>query len=182
MQDALGLAESGNLEGTVPGASSLGADRKDWKAVDSAYNRRITGDSTVRFSGPVVVDGRSRGVPACSGAGITPWGTHLAAEENFNAVFGTDEPDWRRGEKHVRYGLSAGGFGQPWHRADPRFDLAAREARPDEFGWIAEPDPRHPDAGVSASAADRHATALRDAGLITTVRNGPTVPHTGTAR
>ncbi|GGW84057.1 transcriptional regulator [Streptomyces malachitofuscus] len=33
-------------------------------------------------------------------------------------------------------------------------------------------------AGVSPSAASRHATALRDAGLVTTVRNGPTVLHT----
>lgn len=33
-------------------------------------------------------------------------------------------------------------------------------------------------AGVSASAASRHATALRDAGLITSIRNGPTVVHT----
>ncbi|MFF0724426.1 ArsR family transcriptional regulator [Streptomyces sp. NPDC004134] len=33
-------------------------------------------------------------------------------------------------------------------------------------------------AGVSASAASRHATALRDAGLITTVRHGPAVLHT----
>lgn len=33
-------------------------------------------------------------------------------------------------------------------------------------------------AGVSASAASRHATVLRDAGLITTTRNGPAVLHT----
>jgi DNA-binding transcriptional ArsR family regulator len=33
-------------------------------------------------------------------------------------------------------------------------------------------------AGVSASAASKHATVLRDAGLITTVRNGPSVLHT----
>ncbi|MFJ9111673.1 helix-turn-helix domain-containing protein [Streptomyces sp. NPDC102283] len=33
-------------------------------------------------------------------------------------------------------------------------------------------------AGVSASAASRHATVLRDAGLITTARNGPAVLHT----
>ncbi|MBC9731084.1 helix-turn-helix domain-containing protein [Streptomyces sp. TRM68367] len=33
-------------------------------------------------------------------------------------------------------------------------------------------------AGVSASAASRHATALRDAGLIASVRHGPTVLHT----
>ncbi|MFI7411225.1 alkaline phosphatase PhoX [Streptomyces sp. NPDC049627] len=86
-----------------------------WKAVDSAYNRRITGDSPVRFSGPVAVDGRSRGVLACGGHGITPWGTYLAAEENFNAAFGTDEPDpairsrRSRGESgRVRLGRGAG--------------------------------------------------------------------------
>ncbi|MFI9763146.1 hypothetical protein ACIHFB_35065 [Streptomyces sp. NPDC051963] len=33
-------------------------------------------------------------------------------------------------------------------------------------------------AGVSASSASRHATALRDGGLITTTRNGPAVLHT----
>ncbi|MFG2553604.1 ArsR family transcriptional regulator [Streptomyces sp. NPDC048581] len=33
-------------------------------------------------------------------------------------------------------------------------------------------------AGVSASAASRHATALRDAGLITSIRNGQSVLHT----
>lgn len=33
-------------------------------------------------------------------------------------------------------------------------------------------------AGVSASAASRHATVLRDAGLTTTIRNGPSVLHT----
>ncbi|MFJ8560960.1 ArsR family transcriptional regulator [Streptomyces microflavus] len=33
-------------------------------------------------------------------------------------------------------------------------------------------------AGVSASSASRHATALRDAGLVTTVRTGPSVLHT----
>ncbi|MFK4687284.1 PhoX family protein [Streptomyces pristinaespiralis] len=117
-----------------------------WKAVDSARNRRVTGDTPVRFSGPVAVDGRPRGVLACSGHGITPWGTYLAAEENVNAAFGTDDPHWRRDEQHVRYGLSANGFGHPWHHFDARFDLAAPEARPEEFGWIVELDPHDPSA------------------------------------
>jgi DNA-binding transcriptional ArsR family regulator len=33
-------------------------------------------------------------------------------------------------------------------------------------------------AGISASSASRHATALRDAGLVVTVRHGPSVLHT----
>ncbi|UYQ65444.1 PhoX family protein [Streptomyces peucetius] len=115
-----------------------------WQAVDSTRNRRITGDTPVRFSGPVTVDRTARGVLACSGHGVTPWGTYLAAEENFNAFFGTDDPGWRRSEADVRYGLSATGFGHSWHRADPRFDLASAEARPKEFGWVVEFDPGDP--------------------------------------
>ncbi|MGW0819805.1 PhoX family protein [Streptomyces sp. NPDC002845] len=115
-----------------------------WQAVDSARNRRITGDTPVRFSGPVTVAGEPRGVLACSGHGVTPWGTYLAAEENFNAFFGTDDSTWRRREAHVRYGLSATGFGHPWHRTEPRFDLASAQARPEDFGWVVEFDPRDP--------------------------------------
>jgi secreted PhoX family phosphatase len=129
-----------------------------WKAVDSTYNRRVTGDSPVRFSGPVAVDGRPRGVLACSGHGTTPWGTYLAAEENFQAAFGTDDPHWRRDEQHVRYGLSPNGHGHPWHHADRRFDLAAPEAKPDQFGWIVELDPRDPSSvPVKRTALGRYA-------------------------
>ncbi|MEI7031235.1 PhoX family protein [Streptomyces pratensis] len=117
-----------------------------WKTVDSPYNRRITGDSPVRFSGPVPFEGRARGVLACSGHGVTPWGTYLATEENTGACFGTDDTDWQRGEEEVRYGLSAGGHGHPWHEADARFDLASQQARPDRFGWVVELDPRDPSA------------------------------------
>ncbi|MEW9511290.1 PhoX family protein [Streptomyces bacillaris] len=121
-----------------------------WEVVDSAYNRRITADSPVRFSGPVPAPGpaagRARGVLAPSGQGLTPWGTCLVAEENADAVFGTDDPEWRRGETHVRYGLSADGHGHPWHRADERFDLASAKASPEQFGWIVELDPRDPSA------------------------------------
>ncbi|WP_431991028.1 PhoX family protein [Streptomyces albogriseolus] len=113
-----------------------------WRAVDSVFNRRITGDTPARISGPAAVPGGTRGVLACSGHGTTPWGTFLAAEENFNACFGTDAPGWRRCEAQVRYQLSAGGFGNPQHRTDARFDLASAEARPDDFGWIVELDPR----------------------------------------
>ncbi|MEV4679980.1 PhoX family protein [Streptomyces kurssanovii] len=115
-----------------------------WRAVDSRLNRRLTGDTPVRFSGPVKTAGQARGVLACGGHGVTPWGTYLAAEENFNAFFGTDAPGWQRREADMRYGLSAGGFGHAWHRTDPRFDLASPEARPEDFGWVVEFDPGDP--------------------------------------
>ena len=114
-----------------------------WHTVETPNNRRITPDTPVRFSGPVPAD-PTHGVLACSGHGLTPWGTFLAAEENFNASFGTDASTWRRTETDIRYDLSATGFGHPWHRTDPRFDLASAKARPEDFGWVVELDPRDP--------------------------------------
>lgn len=115
-----------------------------WQTVDAEANRRITADTPVRFSGPVTADGDPRGVLACGALGVTPWGTCLVAEENFNAVFGTDDPGWRRRESDIRYGLSAAGFGHPWHRGDRGFDLATADARPEAYGWIVELDPHDP--------------------------------------
>ncbi|MCX5414058.1 PhoX family phosphatase [Streptomyces sp. NBC_00059] len=142
-----------------------------WKTVESAYNRRITGDTPVRFSGPVAMPAGTRGVLACGGHGVTPWGTCLAAEENVNAVFGTAERGWNRSETQVRYGLSATGFGHPWHRDDPRFDLASSEARPDGFGWVVEVDPHDPSSvPVKRTALGRFmhggATVTEDAGRV----------------
>ncbi|QCW79843.1 DUF839 domain-containing protein [Streptomyces sp. S6] len=88
---------------------------------------------------------RAPGAVLAPGAlGITPWGTVLAAEENANAFFGTDDLTWQRSETDARHGFSAAGFGHPWHTEDPRFDLASDRARPEHFGWIVEVDPHDP--------------------------------------
>ncbi|WP_431784297.1 PhoX family protein [Streptomyces chumphonensis] len=120
---------------------------RGWRTVGSPRNRRITGATPVAFSGPAAEDPRlasgraPRGALACSGHGVTPWGTYLASEENANAYFGTSEPQWQRSEADVRYGLSRNGFGHPLHRHDRRFDLAAPEQESERFGWVVEIDP-----------------------------------------
>ncbi|MEU5402371.1 alkaline phosphatase PhoX [Streptomyces sp. NPDC005963] len=129
---------------TVVAVAAAKAADGGWRTVDSRYNRRITARTPVRFTGPAAGKGASSGVLAPSAVSVTPWGTVLVAEENANAFFGTDDPSWRRTESHVRYRLSAGGFGHAWHREDPRFDLADRRARPEHFGWIVEIDARDP--------------------------------------
>lgn len=126
---------------TVAGVREAGGA---WRTVGSAAGRRITAETPTRFSGPFAADGPSRGVVAVSGVTVTPWGTCLAAEEDFQACFGTDDTRWRRTEEDVRYGLSAGGFGHPWHGADPRFDLARDGAHARQFGWVVEFDPCDP--------------------------------------
>ncbi|MCZ7413819.1 MULTISPECIES: PhoX family protein [unclassified Streptomyces] len=121
-----------------------------WRVVDSARNRRVTGTTQVAFSGPFDPGtGPHLGVLACGGDGVTPWGTYLACEENANAHFGTDERGWRPTETQRRYGLSHSGYGDPWHREEPRFDLAAdADGVPEaqRFGWVIEIDPRDPDS------------------------------------
>ena len=48
--------------------------------------------------------------------GVTPWGTYLACEENWNGYFGTDDPNWQPTALESRYGVKSNGFGYNWHR------------------------------------------------------------------
>ncbi|MFE2291551.1 PhoX family protein [Streptomyces sp. NPDC059452] len=134
---------------TVVAVASGPRDGGAWRTVDSPFNRRITATTPVRLTGPAAGTrlggaGGAQGVVAPGALGATPWGTVLAAEENANAFFGTDDLAWQRSETDVRHGFSAAGFGHPWHTEDPRFDLASDRARPEHFGWIVEVDPQDP--------------------------------------
>ncbi len=76
----------------------------------------------------------------CAG-GVTPWGTVLSGEENFNQYFdttGAPDPD----QKLARYGLTSGGRG--WERVEDRFHVATEPHEVNRFGWIVEVDPSDP--------------------------------------
>jgi len=116
-------------------------------------NRRITGTTPMAFSGPVRADHpllKSTVSPSPIGTlnncahGVTPWDTYLTCEENWNGYFGTDDPNWARTPLEARYGITAAGFGYNWHRAEPRFDLAANRNELNHFGWVVEIDPFNP--------------------------------------
>ncbi|MGD9481887.1 alkaline phosphatase PhoX [Streptomyces sp. TRM70308] len=146
-----GLAQALAAQGVTIAAVAERGGR--WSLVDSAHSRRTTGTTPVRFAGPVGADhpwlrtGQPpRGVLASGGGGATPWGTYLACEEKVNSWFGTDDAEWERTEAQARYGLSAAGFGAPWHREDARFDLAATPGEAQRHGWVVEIDPRRPGA------------------------------------
>jgi len=81
--------------------------------------------------------------------GITPWGTYLTCEENWNGNFGgTGAVDTSAvtdlGKLNRRYGLVAAGFGYRWHTTDPRWDLTTNPNEPHLFGWVVEVDPYDP--------------------------------------
>jgi hypothetical protein len=124
----------------------------------SPFNRRITGKTRCRFTGPAAghamlrtdADPRGRTVLGtlnnCA-HGHTPWGTYLTCEENFNGYFGAPASALAATPLTAhenRYGLSGGGFGYRWHEADPRFDIRAGGTvsnEPNRFGWVVEIDP-----------------------------------------
>ncbi|MGY1680856.1 PhoX family protein [Geodermatophilus sp. SYSU D01176] len=121
-------------------------------------NRRITAATPFRVTGPAAgseylrttADPEGRTVLGtlnnCAG-GITPWGTTLHGEENFNQYFGTSVPipEDPREPRLGRYSVSAeDAAGRRWEAVDPRFDLAQEPNEVNRFGWIVEVDPHDP--------------------------------------
>ncbi len=89
-----------------PSSKSSGQEDGSWQHVQgSPFNRRITGTTPMEFSGPVpashpMLQSELGNAPTGTlnncGHGYTPWGTYLAAEENWNGYFGTDDTTWVR--------------------------------------------------------------------------------------
>lgn len=144
-----------------------------WSVVKSSiFGRRITANTKCRVSGPAAghalmksneyVIGDNGSVPTGQqldgftaygtinncGNGITPWGTFLTCEENWNGNFGSNAAlpaaSTEAGKLYNRYGVTAGGFGYRWHTTDPRFDVSVNPNETNLFGWIVEIDPYDP--------------------------------------
>lgn len=129
-----------------------------WRVVaDSAYSRRIHGDTEFEIAGPARGHRRMRTAldPAgiavsgthsnCAG-GVTPWGTILSAEENIQNYFGG--LPGKLGPEHAREAESAISFGVPprtaWSTVVSRFDINAYPHEFNRFGWVVEMDPYDP--------------------------------------
>jgi uncharacterized protein len=108
-----------------------------WKVVSpSVYNRRIYGDRPdLEFTGPLrgaagIGDSAHGSVGNCSG-GITPWGTALSCEENYDG-YGTN----------VTNNLD---FAYGWHQFGGRPEDAEYEFNTfKKYGWVCEHDPYDP--------------------------------------
>lgn len=119
-------------------------------------NRRITASTAMMIAGPAAGDPRMRTAADPSGrqvlgtlcncaGGITPWGTWLMAEENFNGYFqGGKEAtaSHPHAESLNRYGVPGGWYN--WGDYDRRFDVGEEPNEPFRFGWIVEVDPTDP--------------------------------------
>ncbi|HEX2145922.1 MAG TPA: PhoX family phosphatase [Glycomyces sp.] len=126
--------------------------------VGHELNRRITATSEFVLSGPaagsdlVKTGADPDGTLAlgtlnnCAG-GVTPWGTILSGEENFNQYFANADSvtDPVAKARLARYGLSGGASERKWEQYDKRFDLMQEPNEPNRFGWVVELDPYDPD-------------------------------------
>lgn len=148
-----------NIEQSSVGNSIVEIQKidRDWKVVvGSKFNRRITARTTqIGISGPAKGHPRMQTKTDTSGVlvtgtlmncagGMTPWGTYLTCEENFNNVFtGSLSKDHAEYASYKRYGVNQREEG--WGRLDPRFNIEATPNEPNRFGWVVEIDPLAPD-------------------------------------
>jgi len=169
-----------DIEMACHGGSVIEIEKREgkWHLIPSSrYARRITPlDTEIAISGPAAGNPRMRTsadqtgtrvmgtLNNCAG-GITPWGTYLMAEENFNGYFSGDldfhslvdstdsddagsntrgDPTGEHPEKanYARYGIPASLYA--WSRFHKRFDINAEPNEANRFGWIVEVDPLDP--------------------------------------
>ncbi|MGW2023328.1 PhoX family protein [Streptomyces decoyicus] len=122
-------------------------------------NRRITGTTPFEVTGPAAGSDllktsadpegtRILGTLNNCGGGITPWGTVLSGEENFNQYFanGGSVTEPTAAARLKRYGITGGASQRKWERFDQRFDVTCEPNEVNRFGWVVEIDPFDPDA------------------------------------
>jgi uncharacterized protein len=124
-----------------------------WSYVqNSPFNRRVTAETRLVVGGPAAGHAWLKTSTDASGinvlgtlnncaAGVTPWGTVLTAEENFQQYFSgalDTIADETIRALHKRYGVrdEAG-----WGRHYDRFDVTKEPHEPLRFGWVVEIDP-----------------------------------------
>jgi secreted PhoX family phosphatase len=163
-----------------------------WSYVrDSRYNRRLTGETQMRISGPAAghpwmmtsedpTGTTVRGTLNNCAGGKTPWGTVLTAEENFHQYFGNlnglDRNDIRYA-MHRRYGMPAEASERQWEKFHPRFDVAAEPNEGFRHGWMVEVDPYDPTmTPIKRTALGRF---RHEAATIGVAPNGQVVAYMG---
>ncbi|WP_170344197.1 PhoX family protein [Ruegeria atlantica] len=128
----------------------------NWGIVkDSPYNRRVTPQTEMTITGPaaghdLMKTAADPSGTTCKGTwnncgnGMTPWGSYLACEENFNGYFSAEDENHETSPELKRYGVSASDWGYGWAKIDDRFDVSKNPNEPNRAGYVVEIDPTDP--------------------------------------
>jgi secreted PhoX family phosphatase len=134
-----------------------------WEVIENApHNRRISGQTPIPFNWEEPIAGKKEAIGTlgnCSG-GVTPWGTILTCEENYDQYYG--ERNFKNGE---RLPAPIGDFG--WYK---HYDYP-----PEHYGWVVEVDPK-------TGKAQKHVALGRCAHECATIKeleDGRLVVYTG---
>ncbi len=103
-------------------------DKGKWKVVENdPLNKRVNGLTDIPFNWDQPIAGKTSAMGTlgnCSG-GVTPWGTILTCEENYDMFYG--ERDFKSGKRIEKRAFLA------WHT---QYDNP-----PEHYGWVVEVDP-----------------------------------------
>lgn len=106
--------------------------KKEWKLVyNDPLNRRITGKTKIDFAWKQPIDGAlfAEGTLANCAGGITPWGTFITCEENYDIFYGEKS---RKGSS-TQYSDEPSTYG--WERH-------LNQNSPHHYGWVVEIEPK----------------------------------------
>ena len=120
-------------------------------------NRRLTAMSPFTLTGPaagsefVKTNADPQGTTVlgtignCSG-GLTPWGTMISGEENFNGYFtgASTVTDSTAKDRLERYSFDDEDDFHQWGKYETRFDLAKEPNEANRFGYVVEVNPHDP--------------------------------------
>jgi secreted PhoX family phosphatase len=143
------------IEMMAHGGSVLEIERQNgrWRVVEgSPHARRITTETEMRISGPAAgadkmktsydpAGTKVRGMLNNCAGGVTPWGTWLTCEENFNGYFWGKKAAAESAEAEALKRYGAPGEWYAWGRHYDRFDYAKEPNELNRFGWVVEIDP-----------------------------------------
>lgn len=150
--------EQHRIEMEAHGISVIEVKRynKNWQVVAGEYNRRITGTTPFKMTGPAAGHPRLRtsadpegktvlGTLGNCAGGVTPWGTYLSCEENIDVYFHLKDYAGEELANHQSMRIGKELFHR-WDLVEPRFDVTAEPNEANRFGWVVEIDPMKPDS------------------------------------
>jgi uncharacterized protein len=157
----------------------------NWQLVrPSRYARRITANTPFAVGGPGAghalmktaadpAGRRALGTFGNCASGMTPWGTYLSGEENFQNYFVcADTPT----AHERRWGIRKTSWYR-WHEFDERFDTVRHPNEPNRHGWIVEVDPMDPTSTpVKRTALGR---AAHEGAWVAVTKDGRAVVYSG---